>query len=149
MLLHRHDSSLPGCSGSRRSAGPAALCPGSVFSAAAVLLAMLPRLWPAAYAAVTQLPGLGWFRAPGRYTLVASLGLCLAAGSGLDRAVSWTALANSRLGLALAWAFALAAAGLGLLTGLRAPGFRASLGGPRLAHGSGPGRVLLVDSRRG
>jgi hypothetical protein len=106
------------------------LLPWLFFGAAAVLLAMLPRLWPAAYAAVSLVPGLGWFRAPGRYTLIASLGLCLAAGSGLDRA-SAAGTGEFRGGLALAWTFAIAAAGWAIYW-VSESGFQAALGGLRL-----------------
>jgi hypothetical protein len=107
------------------------LLPWFFLSIGAVSLAMLPRLWPAAFARVTVLPGLGWFRAPGRYALIACLGLCLSAGSGLDRAVVARA-GEIRLGLALAWVFALTAAGWVVYwaSGL---GFRSALGGPRLS----------------
>ncbi|MGC8640531.1 MAG: hypothetical protein ACP5XB_11715, partial [Isosphaeraceae bacterium] len=107
------------------------LVPWLVLAVAAVLLAMLPRLWPAGYASVTRLPGLGWFRAPGRYTLVASLGLCLAAGSGLDRAGADPPGAF-RLGLIVAWSFALAAAGWAFYW-TSGRGLQTRLGGPRLA----------------
>ena len=43
-----------------------------------------------------RLPGLGWFRAPARYTLLTSLGLALLAGRGFDHAIAarrfWTGL---------------------------------------------------------
>jgi hypothetical protein len=83
------------------------LAPWGFIAAAAATLAMLPIAWPAAYALLLQVPGLGWFRAPGRYVAISSLGLALLAGHGLDRA---GAERSVRLGLALAWTFALAAA---------------------------------------
>jgi hypothetical protein len=83
------------------------LAPWIAVAAASTLLAMLPIAWPAAYALVLQVPVLGWFRGPGRYAAIASLGLCLAAGRGLDRAREAPSI---RWGLALAWAFATAAA---------------------------------------
>jgi len=69
-------------------------------------LATLPRWWVSGYLELLRLPGFGYFRAPGRYTLVTSLGLCLLAGRGFDRTIS-----NLRfqIGLALAILFAGAA----------------------------------------
>jgi hypothetical protein len=64
-----------------------ALGPWKLVIPATWLLATLPRLWPDGYDAVLQLPGLGYFRCPARYTLLTSLGLCLLAGRGLDRAI--------------------------------------------------------------
>ena len=43
-------------------------------------LATMPGWWPDAFFVLTQLPGLGWFRAPARYTLLTCLGLALLAG---------------------------------------------------------------------
>jgi hypothetical protein len=81
------------------------LGPWLFVSAAALILAMLPTLWPAGYAVVLSVPGFGWFRAPGRYVLLSSLGLALFAGRGLDRALEerpiWW-----RLGLSLGFAAA-------------------------------------------
>ena len=51
------------------------LAPWLVISALAMILAVLPTSWPSAYRFVTQLPGLGWFLGPGRYLVIASLGL--------------------------------------------------------------------------
>ena len=48
-------------------------------------LATMPGWWPDGFFVLLQLPGLGWFRAPARYTLLTSLGLALLAGRGLDR----------------------------------------------------------------
>src|SRR5262249_44084476 len=77
---------------------------------ASLALATMPRWWLAGYARILALPGLGSFRAPARYTLLASLGLALLAGQGLDRAVSaW----RHRLGVGLALAFGLGAFGFG------------------------------------
>jgi hypothetical protein len=50
-------------------------------------LATMPGWWPDGYLALLELPGLGWFRAPSRYTLLTSLGLALLAGRGLERAI--------------------------------------------------------------
>lgn len=104
--------------------------PWLALGALAVVLAMLPRLWPSVFAAVLQLPGFGWFRAPGRYTLVASLGLCLAAGRGVDRLLSST-VREYRLGVVLAWTSAVSA-GCWAYYWASGPGFRSLLGGARL-----------------
>jgi len=61
------------------------------------------RWWPDGYFLLLKASGLGLFRAPGRYMVLASLGLCLFAGRGLDRAVPERPF---RLGLALACALA-------------------------------------------
>ena len=74
-------------------------------------------------------PGFGWFRAPGRYVVLSSLGLCLAAGAGFDRAAG---PASIRRGMAMAWAFAMAAAGWAVSWSLRHD-HRAVLGGSRFA----------------
>lgn len=68
-------------------------------------LATMPRWWLEGFQLLLNLPVLGQFRAPGRYTLLTSLGLCLLAGRGLDRAIP---AARFRLGVALAAAFGLA-----------------------------------------
>lgn len=69
-------------------------------------LATMPQWWPAGYRALLTLPGLGYFRAPGRYTLIPSLGLALLAGRGLDRTIPTRRFA---LGSVLAVLFAVAA----------------------------------------
>ena len=84
-----------------------ALAPWLVIAALSMSLAMLPMGWPSAYALVLQVPGFGWFRAPGRYVVITSLALSLLAGRGLDRADS---AGSIRLGLMLAWAFGISAA---------------------------------------
>ena len=63
------------------------LTPWLILAATGFGLATMPTWWPEGYAAVLQLPGLGLFRAPGRYTLLTSLGLALMAGRGFDRAI--------------------------------------------------------------
>jgi hypothetical protein len=60
-------------------------------------LATMADWWPDAYYMVLQLPGLGWFRAPARYTLLTSLGLVLFAGRGLDYAISKRTFRNGYL----------------------------------------------------
>jgi hypothetical protein len=74
-------------------------------------LATLPRWWPAGYQAFLQLPGAGAFRAPGRYTILTSLGLALLAGCGFDRAV---ARRRFSIGIGLAVAFGTLAVGWAL-----------------------------------
>jgi hypothetical protein len=49
-------------------------------------LATMAGWWPDGFAFLLQLPGIGWFRAPARYTLLTSLGLALLAGRGMDQA---------------------------------------------------------------
>ena len=51
-------------------------------------LATMAEWWPDAYLLILQVPGLGWFRAPARYTLLTSFGLVLFAGRGLDHAIA-------------------------------------------------------------
>jgi hypothetical protein len=51
----------------------------------ALALASMAWWWNEGYNLLVRLPGLGWFRAPARYTLITSLGLLLLAGQGLDR----------------------------------------------------------------
>jgi hypothetical protein len=69
-------------------------------------LATMPGWWPAGFDMLLALPGLGWFRAPARYTLLTSLGLALLAGRGLDRSIVRRRFWG---GLALAVAFGVAA----------------------------------------
>ena len=98
-------------------------------------LATMPRWWLEGYATLLQLPGLGYFRAPARYTVIASLGLALLAGQGLDRLVSsrrW------RVGLILAIIFAVSACGFGLWWSGR-PDFRSASGPVGLPFGLATG----------
>jgi hypothetical protein len=90
-------------------------------------LATMPQWWLDGYGFLLKLPGIGYFRAPARYTLLASLGLALLAGQGLDRVISRM---RFRIGIGLAVAFALAAAGFALFWSAR-PDFRSidGLGG--------------------
>src|SRR5262249_34830322 len=87
-------------------------------------LATMPSWWPSGYAAILQLPGLGWFRCPARYTALTSLGLALLAGHGLDRTIGGRRFA---IGLGLAIAFGLGAFAWAIAWSLR-PEHRASLG---------------------
>ena len=54
----------------------------------AFLLATMPKWWLDGFMILLRIPGLGHFRAPGRYTLLTSLALCLLAGQGFDRALT-------------------------------------------------------------
>ncbi len=69
-------------------------------------VATLPQWWTSGYLRLIDLPGVGYFRVPARYTLFCSLGLALLAGEGLDRTIS---RARFRLGLASALVFAMLA----------------------------------------
>jgi hypothetical protein len=72
-------------------------------------VATMPGWWPDGFFMLLQIPGLGWFRAPARYTLVTSLGLALLAGRALDLSVPprrfWGGLAIAVVLGALAWAW--------------------------------------------
>ncbi len=70
-------------------------------------LAVMPRLWPEGYGWILRVPGLNLFRCPARYTLLTSLGLCLLAGVGFDRAVP---ARRFRAGVGLAVVVAVSAA---------------------------------------
>jgi hypothetical protein len=90
------------------------LAPWRWIAPLAFVLATMPRWWPEGYRLFLMLPGVGWFRAPARYTLLTSLGLTLLAGRGLDRSISTRRFLGG-LSLALAigvgswvWSIALA-----------------------------------------
>ena len=89
-------------------------------------LATMPHWWPAGYEWLLQLPGLGYFRAPGRYTLITSLGLALLAGSGFDRAISSRRFVA---GLVLAAVFATTAAICALWWAARSEAYLAASAG--------------------
>ncbi|MFO0891243.1 MAG: hypothetical protein U0790_19130 [Isosphaeraceae bacterium] len=128
------------------------LAPWVVITILSFLLAILPRTWPAAQALVTMLPGFGWFRAPGRYVALTSLGLCLLAGCGMDAAAR-----SARLTLGWSVAGLLWLAGvLWSVSWASRPGPAASLGGGRLWIALGTATVAwtvaagLIDGwRRG
>ncbi len=92
-------------------------------------LATMPRWWPEGFRLLLMLPGLGWFRAPARYTLLTSLGLILLAGRGLDRSITrarfWTGLVVAIVIGAGSWAWSVA--------WVRGPLFQASLGSSTLS----------------
>lgn len=78
---------------------PRGLSPWYYLIGISLFLAILPLVSPAAYRYLLTIPGIGFFRAPGRYTLIAMLGLSLLAGSGFDRSIGRD---RFRSGLALA-----------------------------------------------
>ncbi len=76
-----------------------------------LLLATMPGWWPDGFYLLMQLPGLGWFRAPARYTLLTSLGMALLAGRGFDHAIParhfWGGLALAIIFGAVAWCWSI------------------------------------------
>jgi hypothetical protein len=84
------------------------LGPWRVLVPVGIAVATLPNWWPAAYGVLLRVPVIGSFRAPARYTVVASIGLCLIAGAGLDEMMS---RARFGIGLALGVLFGIAAFG--------------------------------------
>jgi len=88
-----------------------ALTPWRLIVPLSLALATMPGWWPDGYFMLLQLPGLGWFRAPARYTLLTSLGLALLAGRGLDRTLAawrfWGGLALATLVAGLAWGWSI------------------------------------------
>lgn len=83
-----------------------ALRPWLLVAPLALALATMPGWWPEAFYYVLKVPGLGWFRAPARYTMLASLGLILLAARGLDLGRSMGA---RRFWIAMALALAVGA----------------------------------------
>ncbi len=65
-----------------------ALTPWRVLAPLSLALATMPGWWSDGFYFLLQLPGLGWFRAPARYTLITSLALCLLAGRAVNPAIS-------------------------------------------------------------
>ena len=92
-----------------------------------LVLATMVSWWPDGYWAILHVPGLGYFRAPGRYTLLTCLGLCLFAGRGLDRSISRR---RAGIGLMIAVAIGAAAGAAGVAWSGR-PDVRAVLGDSR------------------
>jgi len=78
---------------------------------ASFAMATMPSWWPAGYYAFLHLPASGAFRAPGRYTILTSLGLALLAGCGLDRVIAprrfWIGIALAALFGTLAFGWSL------------------------------------------
>ncbi len=68
--------------------GDRVLAPWKWLALIGFLLATMPRWFLGGYYALLSLPGLGHFRAPGRFVLWPSLGLCLLAGRGFERAIA-------------------------------------------------------------
>jgi hypothetical protein len=89
-----------------------------------MVLATMPQWWPDGFWGLVQLPGAGWFRAPGRYTLFTCLGLSILAGRGLDDTLTPTQFWG---GLILAVGFGMAAL-VGSLFSVRNPIFQAAMG---------------------
>jgi hypothetical protein len=83
------------------------LTPWRLIVPLSIAVATMPGWWRDGFFVLLQLPGLGWFRAPARYTLLTSLGLALLAGRGLDRSIAplrfWGGLALAVLVGAVAW----------------------------------------------
>jgi hypothetical protein len=103
--------------------------PWKLIVPASFAVATMPRWWPLGYAALLQLPGLGYFRCPARYTVITSFGLAILSGLGLDRILSTRRFWS---GLALAIAFGASAITWGAWWSLR-PEFRARLADDGLA----------------
>lgn len=91
-------------------AGGRGLTPWRLIVPLSLALATLPRWWLQGFSWITEIPFLGDFRAPARYTVIASLGLALLAGRGLDRTIGslrfriGLGLSLGLGGLAFAWA---------------------------------------------
>lgn len=110
--------------------GGKALAPWRLIVPASFALATMPRWWPQGYALVLQLPGLGYFRCPARYTAVTSFGLALLAGHGLDRTIG---PGRFRAGLAIAVVVGVGAIGWAIAWPVLHPSFQACLDGKGLA----------------
>jgi hypothetical protein len=80
-------------------------------------LATMPRWWPQAYLRLLELPGIGYFRVPARYTLLTSFGLAILAGEGFDAAITKT---RFRIGVCVALVFGICAAAAAYLWTRRA-----------------------------
>jgi len=106
------------------------LRPWRFVAAAGLVLALMPRLVPDGYWIVTRLPGLGWFRAPGRYMLLTCFGLSLIGGQALDPAIPRQ---RFRVGLCMAILFGVVATAATLSWWLHRADYRAELGKETLA----------------
>ena len=97
-----------GAIAAKRSDG---LAPWRLIVPLSLVLATMAGWWPDGFAILLQIPGIGWFRAPSRYTLLTSLGLALLAGRGLDHSVTphrfWVGLALAIAGGAAVWRWSL------------------------------------------
>ncbi|MGP0068917.1 MAG: hypothetical protein ACLQGP_35620 [Isosphaeraceae bacterium] len=87
------------------------LAPWKLVGLLSLVLATMPGWWPEAYDVLLDLPGLGTFRAPARYTLLTSLVVVLLAGRGFDRSIAprrfWGGLALAVVFGASAWAWSI------------------------------------------
>ncbi len=112
------------------------LAPWRVIVPLSLALATMPGWWPDGFAMLLNLPGLGWFRAPARYTLLTSLGLALLAGRGMDRSTAprrfWGGLTLAIGVSVVAWVWSLHLAGK---TDFRAGMGAATIGSRFLAAG--------------
>ena len=75
-------------------------------------LATMPRWWPQGYLRLLDVPGIGYFRSPARYTLFSCFGLAILAGEGFERSISTL---RFRAGAAAALVFAACATAAALL----------------------------------
>ena len=119
-----------------------ALAPWRLIILTSLALATMPAWWPGGYELLTHLPGLRYFRAPGRYTLLASLGLALLAGRGFDRSLGQR---QFRTGLLLAGGFAIAASIWALYWAHR-PVYAAALGDEHVSRFLAPAAVAWTSA---
>jgi hypothetical protein len=127
----------------------------AAITAGSLALATMPGWWPDGYAWFLSIPVMGAYRAPGRFTAVASLGLALLAGAGLDRAIGtsrWrvglgvsAALAVVGFVAASRWLAAMPARALPLASWPAGPGLLMAAVGGSL----GIGFALILMWRRG
>jgi len=106
------------------------LAPWRIIVPISFALATMPRWWAAGYEAVLHVPGLWYFRAPGRYTLITGLGLALLAGRGFDLGLSTQRFSR---GVALAGVFGAAALAWALYWS-QMPEYQAALGTARVGR---------------
>ena len=124
-----------------------ALTPWRLIAPISLALATMPGWWPDGFYMLLQLPGLGWFRAPARYTLLTCLGLALLAGRGLDHGVTsrrfWVGLALAILGGTVAWGWSIHwARGAEFQAGMGVETFPARFGAAGLAWGLGIAAIV-------
>jgi len=104
-----------------------ATMPVRILVPVSLALSTMPLWWPHAYLQLLALTGLGYYRVPGRLTLLTCLGLAVLSGQGLDRAITGS---RFRLGLVAAVVFGVCAAIAALLWSARADvHLRSTLGG--------------------